>query len=998
MFSQKGLMTPQIFDITRYMFNPLAVQTLVTALAVFGFGIFALTRERGSQRSVAFFLLTQAIGMWLFCFSWMYSATDVQVAMWWAKAAYAGVGFMPAAIYYYSGQLWGDAKFRKRAPIIWGLSTIFVIVIITTNMLFGSLYHYRWGYYPRYGVTSIFFLLYFFGVMIVAVRHHWAEYRRAVKGSSQQIQAKAVVIAFSVAYLASFDYFAAWGIPLYPFGYIPIFIFIVLSGRAIVIYRLLAITPAIAANQIIDTMHDALIILDREGTIRLINRATCSLLGYSEQDLVGTRPTTSMINDTPFAKLLESFVQGGMVRNYEVECHTHGNTSHTLSLTTSILRDHLGELLAIVCVARDVTEHKRADEDLRQLLSLQQATLDSTADGILAVNSAGRITTFNTRFEEMWRFPANILTSLTDQQALKFVTDQLKDPKAFLDQVQQLYDRPEKESFDVLEFKDGRVFERYSKPQRIGHQPVGRVWSFRDVTESKRTEEVLIKNDQLLRRAEDVGKIGSWEFILDENKVNASDGARSIYGLETKEWSISDVQRIPLPEYRPMLDQALKDLIEHGMPYNVTFKICRPTDYEIIDINAMAEYDAAKKVVFGVMQNITERVRAEKDKDALQAQLLEAQKMESVGRLAGGVAHDFNNMLSAILGHAELALMHISPSERIHADLKAIEKSAFRSAELVRQLLAYARRQTVSPKVLDLNGRVASMLNMLQRLIGEDIDLVWMPGAGLWSIKIDPSQIDQLLANLCVNSRDAIPGVGKVTIKTENTKFDEAYCAFHTGFICGEYVMLAVSDDGSGMSKEVLDHLFEPFFTTKEVGKGTGLGLATVYGIVKQNEGFISVYSEPDSGSTFKIYLPRFAGEVLEPDAADAAETPKGRGETVLLVEDETVILNVVEAMLEELGYTVLAASTPGEALREAKDHGAEIKLLITDVVMPEMNGRDLVKLISNITPGLKYLFTSGYTADVIAHRGVLEEDLHFLQKPFSLKDLAAKVHEVLGQ
>ena len=991
-------MTSQIFDIARYMFNSLSAQTIVTAFGVLGLGIFALTRERGSQRSVAFFLLTQSIGVWLFCFSWMYSATDVQVAMWWAKAAYVGVGFMPAAIYYYSGQLWGDAKFRKRAPIIWGLSSIFVIVIITTNMLFGSLYHYGWGFYPKYGTTSILFLLYFFGVMIVAVRHHWAEYRRAVKGSSRQIQAKAVLIAFSVAYLASFDYFAAWGIPLYPFGYIPIFIFLVLSGRAIVRYRLLAITPAIAANQIIDTMHDALIILDREGTIRLINQATCSMLGYSEQDLVGTRPTNSMINDSPFAKLLESFVQGGMVRNYEVDCHTQGNTSRTLSLTTSILRDHLGEPLAIVCVARDVTEHKRADEDLRQLLSLQQATLDSTADGILAVDSAGRITTFNTRFAEMWRLPVNILTSLNDQQALKFVTDQLKDPKAFLDNVQQLYDRPERESFDVLEFKDGRVFERYSKPQRIGHQPVGRVWSFRDVTESKRTEEVLIKNDQLLRRAEEVAKFGSWEFIFDENKVNASDGARSIYGLETKEWSISDVQRIPLPEYRPMLDQALKDLIEHGMPYNVKFKIRRPTDYEIIDINAMAEYDGTKKVVFGVMQNITERVRAEKDKDALQAQLLEAQKMESVGRLAGGVAHDFNNMLSAILGHAELAMMHISPSERIYADLKAIEKSAFRSAELVRQLLAFARRQTVTPKVLDLNGRVTSMLNMLQRLIGEDIDLVWMPGAGLWWIKIDPSQIDQLLANLCVNARDAIPGVGKVTIKTENSEFDEAYCAVHTGFICGEYVMLAVSDDGSGMSKEVLDHLFEPFFTTKEVGKGTGLGLATVYGIVKQNEGFINVYSEPGNGSTFKIYLPRFAEEVLNPDAADVAETPKGRGETVLLVEDETVILTVVEAMLEELGYTVLTASTPGEALREAKAHGAEIKLLITDVVMPEMNGRDLVKVIGDITPGLKYLFTSGYTADVIAPRGVLDEDVHFLQKPFSLKDLAAKVHEVLEQ
>jgi CheY-like chemotaxis protein len=281
-------------------------------------------------------------------------------------------------------------------------------------------------------------------------------------------------------------------------------------------------------------------------------------------------------------------------------------------------------------------------------------------------------------------------------------------------------------------------------------------------------------------------------------------------------------------------------------------------------------------------------------------------------------------------------------------------------------------------------------------MIGEDIDLVWMPGAGLWPVRIDPSQIDQLLANLCVNARDAIAGVGKVTIETENTVFDEAYCAVHPGFACGEYVLLAVSDDGCGMTKEVLEHLFEPFFTTKEVGQGTGLGLATVYGIVKQNEGFINVYSEPDSGSTFKIYLPRFAGEASKPLAASAVEIPKGRGEMVLLVEDEAAILHVGRTMLERLGYTVLTAATPGEALRQAKAHAAEIQLLITDVVMPEMNGRDLAKMIRDIKPGLKCLFISGYTANVIAHRGVLDEGVHFLQKPFSLKDLAPKVRQAL--
>jgi PAS domain S-box-containing protein len=264
----------------------------------------------------------------------------------------------------------------------------------------------------------------------------------------------------------------------------------------------------------------------------------------------------------------------------------------------------------------------------------------------------------------------------------------------------------------------------------------------------------------------------------------------------------------------------------------------------------------------------------------------------------------------------------------------------------------------------------------------------------------DPLRMDDLRQGKAVVKERRLrrPGVGQVTIKTENTAFDETYCAVHAGFPCGQYVQLAVSDDGCGMSSGVLDHLFEPFLTTKEVGRGTGLGLATVYGIVRQNEGFINVTSEPGQGATFKIYLPRFAGEAVLPTAASAAETPKGRGETVLLVEDEAAILEVGREMLKKMGYRVLTAATPGEALRQAKVHSAEIELLITDVVMPEMNGRDLAKLIRDIKPELKCLFISGYTADIIAHRGVLEEGVYFLQKPFSMKDLSSKVRQTLEQ
>jgi len=355
-------------------------------------------------------------------------------------------------------------------------------------------------------------------------------------------------------------------------------------------------------------------------------------------------------------------------------------------------------------------------------------------------------------------------------------------------------------------------------------------------------------------------------------------------------------------------------------------------------------------------------------------------------------------MLNVILGYAELALQKVSPAEPLYADLEEILKAASRSAEITQQLLAFARKQIIAPKVLELNETVKGMLKMLRRVIGEHIDLVWMPGAELWLVKMDPAQVDQILVNLCLNTRDAIADVGKITIETGNAVLDEAYCAGHAGFVAGEYVVMAVSDDGCGMDKETLDKIFEPFFTTKSVGQGTGLGLATVCGIVKQTGGFINVYSEPGKGTTFRIYLPRHAARVEEAPTAAGAEVRRGRGETVLLVEDEAQILNMAKLMMERLGYTVLTANTPDEAVQLAEKHAGQIHLLMTDVIMPEMNGRVLAERLLSTRPAMKCLFMSGYTANVIAHRGVLEEDVHFIQKPFSMRELAARVREALDQ
>jgi signal transduction histidine kinase/CheY-like chemotaxis protein len=418
----------------------------------------------------------------------------------------------------------------------------------------------------------------------------------------------------------------------------------------------------------------------------------------------------------------------------------------------------------------------------------------------------------------------------------------------------------------------------------------------------------------------------------------------------------------------------------------------------ILNQRLIPEFDANGKVrsVLSVSRDISEHRRLAQEKEKLQGQLNQALKMESIGRLAGGVAHDFNNMLMVILGHSELALKQVLSSDPLAANLKEIRKAAQKSTDLTRQLLAFARKQTIAPRVLNLNETVASVLKMLGRLIREDIDLVWQPGANVWPVKMDPSQVDQILANLCVNARDAIAEVGKIIIETSTTTFDEAFCAKHPGSVPGDFVLLTVSDNGCGMDRAILDRLFEPYFTTKEMGKGTGLGLATVYGIVKQNNGFIEVDSTPGQGSTFRTYLPRHLEEAEPMPPKRPAAPTRHSWETLLVVEDEPGILKMSKMIFEGQGYTVLTAATPAEALRLAKKHRGSIHLLLTDVVMPEMNGRDLAKILMSQNPTLKCLFMSGYTADVIAHRGVLDEGIHFIQKPMPIKELVAKVREVL--
>ena len=370
--------------------------------------------------------------------------------------------------------------------------------------------------------------------------------------------------------------------------------------------------------------------------------------------------------------------------------------------------------------------------------------------------------------------------------------------------------------------------------------------------------------------------------------------------------------------------------------------------------------------------------------------------MEAIGRLAGGVAHDFNNLLTIINGYSEIILEGLSSDDPWQAELKEIKAAGVRAASLTRQLLTFSRKQVIEPTVLDLNIIVTNLEKMLRRLIGEDVELVTVLDENLGKVNADPGQVEQIIMNLAINARDAIVDVGQLTIETSNVYLDGTYAGTHLEAIPGQYVMLAVSDNGVGMTEEIKNKIFEPFFTTKEMGKGTGLGLATVFGIVKQSGGNIYVYSEPGQGTTFKIYLPQVEEDVSRIEARPDLSIPVARSETVLLVEDDDKVRAFASESLRGCGYKVLEASDGGEALLICEQYSGPIHILLTDVVMPRMSGRELAEKLEGLRPETKVLYMSGYTDDTIARHGVLDEGVNFVSKPFSQDTLAAKVRQVL--
>lgn len=655
------------------------------------------------------------------------------------------------------------------------------------------------------------------------------------------------------------------------------------------------------------------------------------------------------------------------------------------------------EKLGILGINIDITDRKIAEQSLRESEERFYHAFQYAPIGMALASPEGRYIKVNRAFCRLTGYSPKELLAKSFQD----ITHP-EDLKEDLANVQRMIER-KASSFQMEKryiHKDGHaiwillsVSSILNDDKTVKHF----VSHVVDISSRKQTEDKLRKGESLMKKIFDMLPIGLW-FLDKEGNVRHQNAMG--WKIWASEPGVSFVGPRKIKAWRP---PSLAPIEEEDRSSVKALRKGITTVDELIEIEAL---DGKRKTVINYATPIFDDegkidgaiiVNLDiSDRKKLEEQLLLAQKMESVGRLAGGVAHDFNNMLSVILGNVELAMSTLSSDDPVLKRLKVVSDAAKRSANLTQQLLAFARKQPVNPKLLDLNKTVEEMLKMIRRLIGEDIELVWQPAGNLGSVNMDPSQLDQLLINFCVNARDAIGGTGTIGIETHNATIARPHSTAYSNIPPGNYVILAVRDDGCGMDKETLCHLFEPFFTTKRHGEGTGLGLATVYGIVTQNNGFIDVSSEPGKQTIFKIYFPSFSPLSNESNDSKVKDEFSRGNETILLVEDESMLIDVTKTMLEQLGYTVITAMSPVEAIRLHQEHQGEIDLLITDMIMPEMNGRDLAKAMSSHCPDLKVLFISGYSADVIAHHGVLDKGVHFLQKPITCKTLAIKVREAL--
>ncbi|MGC8654280.1 MAG: hybrid sensor histidine kinase/response regulator [Candidatus Kryptoniota bacterium] len=648
---------------------------------------------------------------------------------------------------------------------------------------------------------------------------------------------------------------------------------------------------------------------------------------------------------------------------------------------------------AIIGTIIDITDRKLAEAEMARSASLLKATLESTADGILVVNMDGKIVSFNQKFLDMWNIPPSVISTRNHEEVLAFVFDQLKKPDEFYEKVKLLYANPESESFDLIEFKDGRSFERYSRPQRLEGKIVGRVWSFRDVTEMVEAERALRSAEAHYRQFFNDDLAGHYVSTPDGRVLICNNAFARIFGFsspeEVKKIDVSTLY--PIPVEREKFIKLLKE--KRKIEHHETEYVRRDGKRIYVVENAVGEFGSDDRLVA-----IRGYIVDESERKKLQNQLFQSQRMESVGTIAGGVAHDFNNILGIILGHLPIMEKLRDNPDRFSKSLDAVTKAAKRGANLVKQLLTFARKVEVITESVRVNDIIIELCDFLRETFPKTITFSLELDDNLPSIHADPNQLHQVFLNLCVNARDAMPSGGKLRIATTKVAREVIKDEFPQGE-AGEYVLITVSDTGIGMDRGTLTRIFEPFFTTKGRDRGSGLGLSVVYGIVKAHHGFIDVRSEVGKGTTFLLYFP-IPPQVIGPVSSSFEQIREIRGgsETLLIVEDEEALQEFVKTVLEDNGYKVILAGNGKEAIETYRKNQEDIALILTDVGLPEMSGTELLLEIKRLNPFAKVIVASGYLEPEMK-QGVLEAKADaFLQKPYLANELLMRIREVIDR
>ncbi len=764
-------------------------------------------------------------------------------------------------------------------------------------------------------------------------------------------------------------------------------------------------------SRLIDQSPFATWIADEKGTLIQANPAIKRFLNLTDEQLVGKYNIFEdpQLKEQGISHLVESVFTKGETVHFEITWNGEfidkqkfaGSRTVHIDATMYPVFDSAGQLTHAVVQWVEITDRKNVERALKAALHEQEAIFESSMVGIMVLHHDRIITKVNRRMADMLGYTQEEMTNVSPRPFHVSHEHYVDFGKSYYwrlaekEQVQIEFPFRHKNGNTVWCLFSGKAFAPPDLKKGV-------VWVIDDITERKRMQDELIKRNSAAKQAEILAETGYFERNWLTGRGYWSDGFCRLLGLDPGNvLNHDDFMVFIHDDDRQRTADHIQDCLAHHQPMDVEFRIVQKHG-KILDIHGIGETEYDEKgrpwKTRGTFQNISKRKGEEEKRKKLEEQLRQSQKMESIGRLAGGIAHDFNNLLTGISGNISLALMDLDIDDPVVEMLEEIDHASQSAADLTRQLLAFSRKQIIKPKNLDLNKQIDTMHRMLVRLIGEDIELKTIFGSDVGTIKADPGQLEQILINLAVNARDAMPKGGKMIIETANASLDLKYCMMNPDVEPGSYVMFAISDTGEGMDEDTLAKVFDPFFTTKQEGEGTGLGLATVYGIIKQHNGHIRAYSEIGQGTTFRVYFPR----VLE-HAEDfvrqtsAGDLPKGT-ETVLVVEDETMVRKIALKILKRQGYEVLEADCGANALTLVEKTSKHIDLLMTDIVMPKMNGRELAEKLCKRLPDLKVLFTSGYTENVIAHHGVLEKGLHFIGKPYTPLALAKKVRHVLDQ